>query len=140
MHTHIYMPMCLYVQMTICPYDFLYLSVYQMMLRTEQMVRQSTCCRRSTMHHKRNQRDATDRKSPKPRRRNVAKRTLSKNRIQDLVQRRRKTKPRLRKNCGQCSSCRSADSCANLNKSYLSMYHNLFFLYEKHVHSEHVFI
>ena len=47
----------------------------QLMPGTEQMVRQSTCCRRSTMHHKRNQRDATDRKSPKPRRRNVAKRT-----------------------------------------------------------------
>ena len=62
--------------------------------------------------------------SLKPRRRNVAKRTLSKNRIQ--VQRRRKAKPRLRKNCGQCSSCRSADSCVNLNKSYLSIYHNLF--------------
>ena len=110
----------------------------QLMPGTEQMVRQSTCCRRSTMHHKRNQRDATDRKSPKPRRRNVAKRTLSKNRTQ--VQRRRKAKPRLRKNCGQRSSCRTADSCVNLNKSYLSMYHNLFFLYEKHVHSEHVFI
>ena len=83
---------------------------------------------------------ATDRKSPKPRRRNVAKRTLSKNRIQDLVQRRRKAKPRLRKKCGQCSPCRSADSWVNLNKSYLSMYHNLFFLCEKQVHSEHVFI
>ena len=110
----------------------------QLRPRTEQMVRQSTRCRRSTKHHKRNQRDATDRKSPKPRRRNVAKRTLSKNRTQ--VQRRRKAKPRLRKNCGQRSSCRTADSCVNLNKSYLSMYHNLFFLCEKHVHSEHVFI
>ena len=66
--------------------------------------------------------------------------TLSKNRIQDLVQRRRKAKPRLRKKWGQCSSCRSADSWVNLNKSYLSMYYNLFFLCEKHVHSEHVFI
>ena len=102
------------------------------------MVRQSTCCRTSTMHHKRNQRDPTDRKSPKPRRRNVAKRTLSKNRIQ--VQRRRKAKPRLRKNCGQCSSCRSADSCVNLNKSYMSMYHTLFFLCEKQVHSEQNFV
>ena len=55
------------------------------------------------------------------------------------MQRRRKAKPRLRKNCGQRSSCRSADSCVNLNKSYLSMYHNLFFLCEKHVHLEHVF-
>ena len=112
--------------------------VKQQLPGTEQMVRQSTCCRRSTMHHKRNQRDATDRKSPKPRRRNVAKRTLSKNRTQ--VQRRRKAKPRLRKNCGQRSSCRTADSCVNLNKSYLSMYHKLFFLCEKHFHSEHVFI
>ena len=50
--------------------------------------------------------------------------SLLKNRIQ--VQRRRKAKPRLRKNCGQRSSCRTADSCVNLNKSYLSMYHNLF--------------
>ena len=96
------------------------------------------CCRRSTIHPKKSQRDATDRESPKPRRRNVAKRILSKNRIQ--VQRRRKAKPRLRKNCGQRSSCRTADSCVNLNKSYLSMYHKLFFLCEKHVHSEHVFI
>ena len=53
---------------------------------------------------------------------------------------RRKAKPRLRKKCSQCSSCRSADSCVNLNKSYLSMYHNLFFLCEKQVHSEQVFI
>ena len=43
---------------------------------------------------------------------------------------------RQRRNRGQCSSCRSADSCVNLNKSYLSIYHNLFFLCEKHVHSE----
>ena len=96
------------------------IDVKQMMPRTEQMVRQTTCCRRSTMHPKKSKRDATDRESSKPRRRNVAKMTPSKNRIQ--VQRRRKAKPRLRKNCSQCSSCRSADSCANLNKSYSSEY------------------
>ena len=36
--------------------------------------------------------------------------------------------------------CVQTDSCVNLNKRYLSMYHTLLFLCEKHVHSEHVFI
>ena len=79
----------------------------QMMLRTEQMAR---------MHPERSQRDATDRESPKPRCRNVATPTVEN---QDT---RGKAKPRLRRNRSLCSSCRSVDSCANLNRSYSSDY------------------
>ena len=59
---------------------------------------------------------------------------------QDTGAKKAKSKAAPAKNCGQRSSCRTVDSCVNLNKSYLSMYHKLFFLCEKHFHSEHVFI
>merc|ERR1711869_147054 len=77
------------------------------------------------MHPKRSQRDAMDRESPEPPCRNVCTGTLSKNRIQ--VQRKLKAKLRLRRNRGKCSSCRSADSCASLNKCYSSEYVSLLF-------------
>ena len=53
------------------------IDVKQMMLRVEQMVRRTTCCQSSAMHPKKSRRDATERESPNPQRRNVAKKAPS---------------------------------------------------------------